>query len=182
MNNIPEIDSIKRSVEALLFISGEGMSVHEIATGIDKPKDSVRIALDSLVDEYLERDGGIHIQESAGRFMFITNPVVYTDIREFLREKKKETLSKAMLETLAIITYKQPVTQVELDEIRGVNSRTLVTGLISRKLVKSMGQKEAPGRPVLYGTTKEFLEYFGLNSLDELPAPKDVKELSFEEL
>lgn len=176
-----DLENLKAAIEALVFISGDGMTAGEISRGLGEESDQVKIALDSLVDEFLERDGGIILQEVGGRYQFVTRPQIYPLIQNFLREKKKETLSRSSLETLAIITYKQPITLVEVDEIRGVNSRSQIATLLSKKLIKQAGVKEAPGRPVLYGTTREFLEYFGLNSLEELPPPQDIKELNFED-
>lgn len=177
-----EIKNLKSVIEALLFISGDGLTVGEIATGLNENPDHVQLALDSLADEYREREGGILLEEIAGRYQFRTHPNTFPAIQSFLREKKKETLSKSALETLAIITYRQPITLAEIEELRGVSSRTQVATLLSRKLIKQAGHREAPGRPALYVTTKEFLEYFGLNSLEELPPPKDIKELNFEDL
>lgn len=173
---------LKAAVEGLLFISGSGLTLSEIASGLDEDSDQVRIALDSLIDEYAERESGISIQEISGKYTFTTQPDIYPAIQNFLRQKKKETLSKTTLETLAIVTYKQPITLPEIEEIRSASSRAQIIALQQKKLVKSVGQKETVGKPTLYGTTKEFLRYFGLNSLDELPPPQDVKELNFDEL
>ncbi|RME92904.1 MAG: SMC-Scp complex subunit ScpB [Candidatus Hydrogenedentota bacterium] len=173
---------LKDSVEALLFISGNGMSIKELADGLQVTPDEVRLVLDSLMDDYEEREGGIFIRESSGKFFFSTTPKVFRHIKDFLKVNKRQTLSKSMLETLAIIAYRQPITLPDIEQIRGVNSRSMVTALLSKKLIKQSGVKEAPGRPALYSTTKEFLEYFGLNSLEELPPPSEVKELDFEEL
>lgn len=142
----------------------------------------VKMVLDSLVDDYDERDGGILIKKIKGKYQFTTHLKTYEKIKVFLKEANKYTLSKTILETLAIITYKQPVTLFDIEEIRGVNSRSSTLALVARKLVKTMGQKEAPGRPTQYGTTKEFLEYMGINNLDDLPPPAEVKEMNFEEL
>lgn len=177
-----EVSKLKASVEALLFISGDGLTVEELASGLQEDPAQIQIILDSLADEYHEREGGIVLEEVAGRYQFRTRSELFSTIQAFLREKKKETLSKSVLETLAIITYKQPITLAEIEELRGVNSRAQVATLLAKKLIRQAGQKEAPGRPTLYVTTKEFLEYFGLNSLEELPPPKDIKELNFEEL
>jgi len=177
-----DIENLKKIVEAILFISGKGMSVAEVAEGLDADRNDIKMVLDTLVDDFAERDGGILIIEKAGKYMFSTQGGIYHQIRSFIQEKKKETLSKSTMETLAIIAYNQPVTLTDVEEIRGVNSRSMVTTLLSKKLIKSVGNKEAPGRPLLYGTTKEFLEFFGLNSLEELPPPTEVKELNFEEL
>ncbi|MDH4200356.1 MAG: SMC-Scp complex subunit ScpB [Spirochaetia bacterium] len=177
-----EYSKIKSAIEALIFVSGEGLTIKEIANGLDEDLPKVETVLNSLVDEYLERDCGIMISETAGKYKFSTSSGVFEIIRSFIHNKKKHTLTKAMLETLAIITYKQPITLYEIEEIRGVSSRSLVTGLANKKLIKIAGYKEAPGKPGYYATTKEFLEYFGLNNLQDLPSPKEVKELNFEDL
>ena len=177
-----DIENTRKLVEAILFVSGKGMTVSEISSGLNAEKSDIKMVLDSLVDDYLERDGGILIVEKAGKYQFASQASIFHQIQAFVQIKKRETLSKSTMETLAIIAYKQPITLTEVEEIRGVNSRSMVTSLLSKRLIKSIGNKEAPGRPVLYGTTKEFLEFFGLNSLDELPAPSEVKELNFEEL
>lgn len=173
---------IKSAIEALIFVSGGGLSIQEIANGLGLEKDIVDTLVNTLVDEYQEKDGGIVIRESAGKYKFSTSAGTYENIRSFIQNKKKHTLSKAMLETLAIITYKQPITLYEIEEIRGVNSRSLVTSLLSKNMIKVAGYKEAPGKPGFYATTREFLEYFGINSLQDLPSPKEVKELNFDDL
>ena len=173
---------LKAAVEGLLFISGSGLTLAEISSGLGEDSGQIKIALDSLIDEYAERESGISIQEISGKYTFTTQPDIYPAIQNFLRQKKKETLSKTTLETLAIVTYKQPITLPEIEEIRSASSRAQIIALQQKKLVKSVGQKETVGKPTLYGTTKEFLRYFGLNSLDELPPPQDVKELNFDEL
>ena len=173
---------LKAAVEGLLFISGSGLTLAEIASGLAEDTEQVKITLDSLIDEYAERESGISIQEISGKYTFTTQPDIYPAIQNFLRQKKKETLSKTTLETLAIVTYKQPITLPEIEEIRSASSRAQIIALQQKKLIKSVWQKETVGKPTLYGTTKEFLRYFGLNSLDELPPPQDVKELNFDEL
>jgi len=177
-----DYQSLKSQTEAILFVSGDGLSIREIADGLGQESDVIETVLHSLIDDYQERNGGLMIQEISGRFRMVTAPDQFSVLQNFIQYKKKHTLSKSMLETLAIIAYKQPITLFEIEEIRGVNSRTLVTGLMQRKLIKVTGQKDVPGKPGMYGTTKEFLNYFGLNNLQDLPAPKDVKELNFEEL
>ncbi|MBS0619658.1 MAG: SMC-Scp complex subunit ScpB [Spirochaetes bacterium] len=173
---------LKAAVEGLIFVSGAGLSLAEIAAGLGEDAAQVKITLDSLIDEYAEREAGIQIQEISGRYTFTTQANIYPAIQTFLRQRKKETLSKSTLETLAIVTYKQPITLPEIEEIRSVASRAQLITLQQKKLVKTVGQKETVGKPTLYGTTKEFLRYFGLNSLDELPPPQDVKELNFDDL
>ena len=173
---------LRKKIEAMIFVSGEGMSIREIAGGLGEDEPTVDTIVNSLMDEYAEREGGISIQEAGGKYRFSTSPAVFDVIRDFLREKKKNTLSRAMLETLAVITYRQPVTLQDIEDIRGVNSRSLVMGLLQKKLIKVTGQKDVPGKPSTYGTTREFLEYFGINSLQELPPPREIKELNFDEL
>ena len=174
MNDLTEVKNI---VEGLLFISGKGLSISEIKKGLDVPTEQVKTVLESLIDDYLERDGGIQIKESGGKYRFITHPKIFKVIQGYLKVRNKDSLSKSMLEVLAIITYKQPITVTEIDEIRGVGSRTMVSGLLNKKLIKSLGQKETIGKPSLYGTTKEFLSYFGLSHLEELPPPREIKEM-----
>lgn len=177
-----KVARMKSAIEALLFISGEGISVKEIASGLKEEESEVQMILDTLLDDYLERDGGIIIVQTGNKYSFKTKPQVYPDIQLFLKEKKKETLSTAMLETLAIVAYNQHLTLFDIEEIRGVNSRALVSALLQKNLIKNVGRKEAPGRPMLYATTKDFLEYFGLQSLEELPSLQEVKEFNFDEL
>ncbi|MDH5716863.1 MAG: SMC-Scp complex subunit ScpB [Spirochaetia bacterium] len=177
-----DLEKTKKAVEAIVFISGDGIELSDIAKGLSKTNQEIKIILDSLIDDYQERDGGIFLNQGGSKYFFSTDKKVFTSIQYFLKENKKETLSKAMLETLAIIAYKQPLTLFDIEEVRGVNSRAVVTVLISKKLIKQVGQKESPGKPGLYGTTKEFLEYFGLQDLKELPPLKEVKEINFEEI
>lgn len=181
-NKMSDTQYLKAAIEGLIFLSGHGLTLAEISSGLSENTEQVKIALDSLIDEYAERESGIAIQEISGKYQFTTEPHIYPAIQNFLRQKKKETLSKSALETLAIITYKQPITLPEIEEIRSVASRTQLLTLQQKKLVKAVGQKETVGKPTMYGTTKDFLRYFGLNTLDELPAPQDVKELNFDDL
>ena len=177
-----ELEQLRATLEGLLLISGDGLSEKDVAGGLHLETSRVRMVLDSLIDDYHERNGGIIIKKIKGKYKFVTNTTIYNYIQEFIKEKKKETLSKSMIETLAIIAYKQPITLFEIEEIRGVNSRSIAMALLSKKLIKSMGKKESPGRPLMYGTTREFLEYLGINSLDDLPPPSDIKEMNFEEI
>ena len=173
---------LQRSIEALMFISGDGLAPKDIADGLNQSSQRIKAALNVLVEEYIQKAGGIYIESKGGKYQFKTAPSIFEHIQLFLKEKKKETLSRAMLEVLAIVAYRQPITQFELDELRGVKSRSIVTALVSKKLVKIMGQKETAGRPTIYGTSREFLEYFGLKSLRDLPELKELKELNFDEL
>ncbi len=172
----------KGLIEALIFLSGEPVKLASLADSIKLEKAFVRELLDELILDYSEKNGGFLLKEIAGGYQFLTNEVYYKILGNIFKEKKRETLSRGTLDTLAIISYKQPITLPEIDEIRGVSSRNMVSTLIAKKLVKAVGQKEVPGRPTLYGTTNEFLIHFGLNKLSDLPMPVEVKELKFEEL
>ncbi|AOP33360.1 SMC-Scp complex subunit ScpB [Leptospira tipperaryensis] len=174
--------TLKGLIEALLFVSGEPLKLASVAksTGIEKTE--AREILDELVLDYSEKNGGFLLKEIGGAYQFVTNENFSEILGNIFKEKRREQLSRSSLDTLAIIAYKQPITLPEIDEIRGVSSRAMVTSLISKKLIKPIGNKEVPGRPALYGTTKEFLIHFGLNKLSDLPAPVEVKELKFENL
>jgi segregation and condensation protein B len=173
---------LKGLLEALVFLSSEPIKLSSLAKTVEIEKTLAREILDEMILDYQEREGGFILREIAGQYQFITSDIYHERLGVIFKEKKKETLSRSNLDTLAIIAYKQPLTLAEIDEIRGVSSRAMVANLISKKLVKPIGQKEVPGRPTLYGTTNDFLIHFGLSKLSDLPSPVDVKELQFEEL
>jgi segregation and condensation protein B len=172
----------KGLLEALIFLSSEPLKISSISSSAGIDKSLTRELLDELSLEFEERNGGFILKEIAGAYQFYTNEVYFQILGSIFKEKRRETLSKSTLDTLAIIAYKQPITLPEVDEIRGVSSRAMITTLVAKKLIKPIGQKEVPGRPTLYGTTSEFLIHFGLNKLSDLPPPNEVKELKFEDL
>ncbi|MFN3605410.1 MAG: SMC-Scp complex subunit ScpB [Leptonema sp. (in: bacteria)] len=169
-------------LEAILFLSNEPLSVSLLARKIQLDKTNTRILLDSLVDEYLERSGGILLKEIAGGYRFLTSEKYSEELKKIFKPKSTEKLSRSLLETLAIICYKQPITLSEIEEIRGVNSRNQISILLQKNLIKPQGYKPVPGRPTLYVTTREFLIKFNLNTLADLPPLKDLKELPFDEI
>jgi segregation and condensation protein B len=175
-------DYYKGLLEALIFLSSEPLKITSISSSAGIDKSLTRELLDELSLEFEERNGGFILKEIAGAYQFYTNEVYFQILGTIFKEKRRETLSKSTLDTLAIIAYKQPITLPEVDEIRGVSSRAMITTLVAKKLIKPIGQKEVPGRPTLYGTTSEFLIHFGLNKLSDLPPPNEVKELKFEDL
>ena len=177
-----EMDHYRGLLEAFLFMSNEPVTAAVLARKCNLDRVNTRILADSLVDEYAERDGGIQLREVAGGYQFLTSDRLSRDMKGIFQEQKKETLSRSALETLSIISYKQPVTLPEIEEIRGVNSRAHIATLLSRKLIKPQGYRPVPGRPTLYVTTRQFLTHFSLNSLADLPALEDVKELKFDEI
>jgi len=172
----------KGLLESLVFLSSEPIKLSSLAESAGIEKSLARELLDEIILELQERNGGFLLKEIAGAYQFYTNEIYFKTLGTIFKEKRRETLSKSTLDTLAIIAYKQPITLPEIDDIRGVSSRAMVTTLIAKKLIKPIGQKEVPGRPTLYGTTSEFLIHFGLNKLSDLPLPGEVKELNFENL
>jgi len=172
----------KGLLESLVFLSSEPIKLSSLSDSAGIEKSLARELLDEIILDFQERNGGFLLKEIAGAYQFYTNEIYFKTLGSIFKERRRETLSKSTLDTLAIIAYKQPITLPEIDDIRGVSSRAMVTTLIAKKLIKPIGQKEVPGRPTLYGTTSEFLIHFGLNKLSDLPAPGEVKELNFENL
>ena len=166
-------------VEALLFLSEKPLTVEEVrvATGLDAAR--VRKALDEVSGTFREGVSGIVLHEVAGGWQLRTSPDASDYARRFLRVKPHR-LTRAALETLAIVAYRQPVTRPEVEEIRGVDSGAVMKALLERRLLKILGKKEEPGRPILYGTTREFLEFFALKDLASLPTLREFHELSEE--
>ncbi len=172
-------ERVRAVVEALLFLSEKPVSPEEIrnASGLELAR--VRKALDELSGHYREGVSGIVLHEVAGGWQLRSAPAVSEYARRFLRVKPQR-LTRAALETLAIVAYRQPVTRPEIEDIRGVDCGAVVKALLERKLVKILGKKEEPGRPILYGTTREFLEFFALKDLASLPTLREFHELSEE--
>ncbi len=170
----------KRSLlEALLFLSSEPLQFASLKKVVDLSEEEFKKLMSGLVAEYRDRDGGIMIAEIAGGYQMVTNPRYGSQIRVFKGVQASNKLSLAALETLAIIAYKQPIIKAEIERVRGVNSDGVLKTLLDKRLIKITGKKDAPGRPLYYGTTQEFLQYFGLKDLTELPT---IKDLSREEV
>lgn len=169
-------DKEKKSlIEAILFLSGEPITLSSLKDVIETPEVELKKFMDELISDYTEKNGGILIAEIANGYQMITNPAYAPWLRKFKASSAATKLSVPALETLAIIAYRQPIIKAEIEQLRGVNSDGVIKTLLDRKLIKIMGRKEAPGRPLLYGTTKEFLQYFGLKDLTELPTLKDIE-------
>jgi segregation and condensation protein B len=166
-------------VETLLFLAERPLTVEEIrlATGLDPAR--IAKALDQISGNHREGISGIVLHEVAGGWQLRTSPDNADFARRFLRVKPQR-LTRAALETLAIVAYRQPVTRPEIEDIRGVDCGAVVKALLERRLVKILGKKEEPGRPILYGTTREFLEFFALKDLASLPTLREFHELSEE--
>ncbi|RPF55727.1 SMC-Scp complex subunit ScpB [Aquisalibacillus elongatus] len=165
-----ELKQLKGVLEGLLFVSGdEGLSVKQIKDVLSIDEDTVHVLLDELRFDYEHNQRGLSILELKGVFYLTTKPEHALYYEKMIETTVSSRLSQAALETLAIIAYRQPITKVEVEDIRGVKSDGPVQTLVSRFLIEECGRKETSGRPILYQTTKEFLTFFGLTSLDELP-------------
>lgn len=171
----PPDESTKRKalVEALLFVAGEPVTAGSIAKVTGLEDSEIRVHVADLSREYRERDAGVVIAEIAEGYLMMTHSEFGVWVRRFKNISTSGKLSQPSLETLSIIAYKQPITKVEVDQLRGVNSEGALRTLLERRLIKIIGKKESPGRPFLYGTTREFLQYFGLGSLSDLPPLSD---------
>ncbi|MCC6346834.1 MAG: SMC-Scp complex subunit ScpB [Nitrospirales bacterium] len=163
----------KAVLETLLFVAGEPASAAGLAKAMEVQESEIRKLVEELIGEYRSRNGGILLVEIAEGYQLVTNPDHAPWVKRFKNISQTNKLSQPALETLAIIAYKQPVTKLEVDQLRGVNSDAAVRSLIEKRFIRIVGKKESPGRPFLYGTTKEFLHYFGLRSLSELPPISD---------
>ncbi|MBN1660600.1 MAG: SMC-Scp complex subunit ScpB [Anaerolineae bacterium] len=159
--------SLEACIEGLLFVAGEPVPVERLASILDVNSDQVEAALGALARLYETR--GLRIQRHGRRVQIVTAPEMADLVRALLGLDLSGKLSPAALETLAIIAYQQPVTRAQVEAVRGVNSDTVIRTLVNRGLVEEQGRLEQPGRPILYGTTFEFLQQFGLSSLDQLP-------------
>jgi segregation and condensation protein B len=170
---------VRAVLEALLLVSDRPVSVEQLheATGIERPR--LTEALGEVARQLAEREGGLVLVEVAGGWQLRTDPTTVEYVRRFLRVRPQR-LTRAAVETLAIIAYRQPVTRPEIEEIRGVDSAAVVKALLERRLIKILGKKEEVGRPILYGTTREFLEFFALKDLSALPTLHEFQELSEE--
>ncbi|MFH2138811.1 MAG: SMC-Scp complex subunit ScpB [Candidatus Omnitrophota bacterium] len=172
---------VKKIVEALLFVSEKPITMKQITEVCDKIEVSqIKEALKDLKEEYAKNDRGIQIVEVAGGYQFCTNPDCAAYIKKLYKTRRVWRLSGPSLETLAIIAYKQPVTRSEIEFIRGVNVDGVVKTLSERGLIKIKGRKDVPGKPILYGTTEEFLQYFGLKSLQDLPTLEEFTAQALE--
>lgn len=165
-------------IEALIFVSEEPLSTKIIADVLKEDREVVNQALEGLVREFNARNSGLQLREVAGGWQFATRPEYHEHVRAFLKTRPSAKLTIASLETLAVIAYRQPVTVPEILEIRGVQSPSAIKTLLDKKLIVAKGRKDAVGRPMMYGTSKEFLLQFGLKDLSELPSVEDFHDLS----
>jgi segregation and condensation protein B len=171
------MSDLKSIVEAMIFASPEPITLKALGKLLDsEPKEDIEAALVALKEDY-ERPAGLQLVEVAGGYQIVTRPELHEWVRRLFHERTSSKLSVASLETLAVIAYRQPVTAPEIAEIRGVNTAGVLGTLVDRKLVKIVGRKAVVGRPFMYGTTRDFLERFGLNDISDLPKVEDMSEL-----
>jgi segregation and condensation protein B len=163
----PEPVSLEARVEALLFVSPARVALNQLAQVLDVNPRDIELALEKLDQGYADR--GIRLQRSNRSVQLTTAPEFANDVEKFLGLEETTSLSRAALEVLAIIAYQQPVTRPQIDSVRGVNSDSVLRTLLRHGLIEEVGRTEAPGRPILYATTEEFLAHFGLGSMSDLP-------------
>ena len=166
--------SLTAILEALLFVAPGAVTLGQLATALDITNRKVEACLDELEQIYQSR--GLRLQRHSGRVQLTTAPEAAQVVEHFLGLEATSSLSRAALEALSIVAYQQPVTRPHIDSVRGVNSDGVLKNLLSKGLIQEVGRAESPGRPILYSTTPEFLGYFGLSSLEELP-PLNLEEL-----
>ena len=169
---------LKAILEALIFASPEPLTPKQMYKVLDtEPKEDVQAALAALKADYEQRTGGIQLVEVAGGFQIVTRPDLHEWVRRLFHERTTQRLTQQGLETLAVIAYRQPITSLEIAEVRGVSAASgVLNTLLERHLIKIVGRKQVVGRPFLYATTKEFLIRFGLNDLSDLPKVEDMAE------
>jgi len=171
---------IKRILEALLLASEKPLELDQAREvfGPEVPAEEIAQALSALSQEYSSDNRGLRIVEVAGGFQFVTDPPLYPFVTKLTHRIRAVKLSKPALETLAIVVYRQPITRVEIEQVRGVDAAGVLDTLLRFNLVRVVGRKEAVGRPLLYGTTREFLEHFGLKNLEDLPTLEELKGMT----
>lgn len=170
-------NELKNMVEAILFAWGEGVEIKDLAKVLNATESEISYIGSILIDDYKCR--GIRISRTENTLWISTNPKYVESINEFVKDDGKKNLSNANLETLSIIAYSQPITKIEIDSIRGVKSDATINNLLNLNLIETVGRLDRIGRPLLYGTTKEFLRRFGIESLDKLPEVDKIKNISF---
>jgi len=166
-------------LEAILFTMGEAVEVERLAEVIEEDKDKTKELLLKMKDEYDNSERGMTLMELDDSFQMCTKASMYEYLIKIAKTPRKYTITDTMLETLSIIAYKQPITRAEIEKVRGVSCDHAVNRLLEFGLITELGRKDAPGKPILFGTTEEFLRSFGVKSLDELP---ELTPLQLEEL
>lgn len=177
-----KLSELEAIVEAILFTMGEAVELERIAAATEQDEDTCRRVIHNMMDRYAGEENGIQIIELDGAFQMCTKASMYEYLVKIAHVPKKHVLTDVLLETLSIIAYKQPITKIEIEHIRGVKSDHAVNKLVEYNLVCEVGRLEAPGRPILFATTEEFLRNFGIESLEDLPVvnPEKVEDFKLE--
>ena len=170
-----EIKQAEAAIEAILFTMGDSVEISQIAKALELDTSTTEKIIHTMMDKYRQEDRGIQIIELEHAYQMCTKKEYYEYLIRIAMQPKKPALTDVMLETLSIIAYKQPVTKVEIEKIRGVKCDHAVNKLVEYNLVKELGRLDAPGRPILFGTTEEFLRCFGVQAIDELPVLDPVQ-------
>jgi len=170
-----ETTNMEAVIEAILFTMGEAVELERLAKALELEKEETKTLVRKLMERYQAEDRGIQIMELDGAYQLCTKKEYYEYLIRIARQPKKAVLTDVALETLSIIAYKQPITKMEIERIRGVKCDHAINRLLEYNLIKELGRLEAPGKPILFGTTEEFLRNFGVQSLDELPAINPVQ-------
>lgn len=165
-------EELKGIIEAILFTMGESVPLEKLAGVLELDKEKAKAIITQMMSDYEKENHGIQIIELDGAYQMCTKKQMYEYLIKIARQPKKQVLTDVLLETLSIIAYKQPVTRMEIEKIRGVSSGHAVNKLVEYNLVCEIGRLDVPGRPLLFGTTEEFLRSFGVNSIEELPQPE----------
>lgn len=171
-----DIKEIKSVIESLLYVAGDAVSLKELSIVLNIDESTVKKIINQMIDIYVEEKRGIQIIEVNNSYQFCTRPEHYEYIERLVKPQTRQGLSQAALETLSIIAYKQPITKAQIESIRGVKSESSISRLEDKELVFEAGRLDAPGRPMIYCTTDNFLKLFGLKSLQELPPLQDMQE------
>lgn len=174
-----EISKLEGIIEAILFTMGDSVEIHKIAAAIEHDEDTTRKMIHNMMDKYENEDRGVRIIELENAFQMCTKTDMYEYLIRIAKQPRKYVLTDVQLETLSIIAYKQPVTKLEIEKIRGVKSDHAVNRLIEYNLICELGRMDAPGRPLLFGTTEEFLRRFSVQSIEELPSLNPEQMESF---
>lgn len=162
--------NIKSAIESMLFVSGEPLSLKDLSNNLEVKDKVVEEIIKEMMTEYEDQSRGIRLISINGAYQLVTKSENSDFVQKLLKKNKRHSLSQASIESLAIIAYKQPITRIDIDEIRGVKSESAIQKLVEKGLIQDIGRLEVPGRPILYGTTDEFLRQFGLETLKELPS------------
>ena len=170
-----KIEEYEAAAEAILFAMGDSVEIKKLAFALQVNEREAEMILRNLADRYQADNCGLQILELDGAYQICTKPSQYEYLIRIAKQPRKQVLTDVLLETLSIVAYKQPVTRVEIEKIRGVSCDHAVNKLVEYNLVCELGRLDAPGRPILFGTTEEFLRSFGVQDLDELPVPDPVQ-------